>query len=263
MEAVTSPRLIQAGGTPEAVWQRWLRERPTASLCGASWLLAGPRLVVVAPHPDDEVLACGGLLAMRAAQAGEVLIIAVTDGEASHGEASHGDASHGTAPNPAANTLAEQRRAERMSGLQRLGLRGAGLVRCGLPDGRVERREQRLADQLAGLLRVGDVVIASWRLDGHPDHDATGRAAASACRAVGCRLVEAPIWMWHWAAPDDERVPWQRLAALPIRALSWSRKQAALAAHASQLTARSAVLGPVLDEAIRARARRPCEYFFV
>ena len=106
MEAVIAQRLIQGGGTPEDAWQPWLRGRQTASLCGASWLLNAHRLVVVAPHPDDEVLACGGLLAMRAAQAGKVLIVAVTDGEASHGEAT----------GPAADALAAQRRAERLTG---------------------------------------------------------------------------------------------------------------------------------------------------
>ena len=253
MEAVTAQRLIQDAGTPEDAWQRWLRARPPMLLCDASWLLDAARVVVVAPHPDDEVLACGGLLAMRAARAAEVLIVAVTDGEASHG----------SAPGPSADALARRRRAERSSGLQRLGLADAALHRCGLPDGRVERHEQQLAAGLASLLRAGDVVIASWRLDGHPDHDATGRAAASACAGAACRLVEAPIWMWHWASPDDERVPWQRLAALPIEPLALRRKQAALAAHASQLTARSAALGPVLDMAICSRARRSCEYFFV
>ena len=255
---MTSERLTHGDGTAEDVWRDWLRHRRTPSLADASWLLSAPRLVVVAPHPDDEVLACGGLLAMRAVAAGEVLIVAVTDGEASHGEASHGES-----PGSATNALAAQRRAERLAGLQRLGLQGASLVRCGFPDGRVERCGHALTQRLVGLLRATDVVMVSWRLDGHPDHDAAGRAAASACAAVGCRLVEVPIWMWHWAAPDDERVPWQRLAALPLEPLSWLRKQAALGAHASQLTARSAVLGPVLDMAICARARRACEYFFV
>lgn len=253
MEAVTEPCLIQGDGTPEEVWQHWLRARPPTSLWGASWLLNAPRVVVVAPHPDDEVLACGGLLSMHAAHAGKALIVAVTDGEASHG----------ATPGPGADALARRRRAERITGLQRLGLQGASLHRCGLPDGRVGRHEQQLAARLCGLLRASDVVITSWRLDGHPDHDATGRAAASACAGMGCRLVEAPIWMWHWARPDDERVPWQRLAALPIEPRTLALKQAALGAHASQLTARSAVLGPVLDAAIRARARRACEYFFV
>ena len=253
MDALTSRRVIQAEGTPEAVWQAWLHARPPALMASAGWLREAQRIVVVAPHPDDEVLACGGLLAMRAANAGDVLIVGVTDGEASHRDPS----------GPQSDALAGRRRAERLRGLHQLGLHAAPVVRCGLQDGRVESHAQALEDQLAPLLRATDVVIASWRLDGHPDHDATGRAAASACAAVGCRLVEAPIWMWHWARPDDARVPWQRLAALPVEPPALLRKQAALASHTSQLEPRSAALGPVLDPLICARARRACEYFFI
>jgi hypothetical protein len=68
---------------------------------------------------------------------------------------------------------------------------------------------------------------------------------------------------WHWARPDDKRVPWQRLAALPIEPPSLLRKQAALAAHTSQLEPRSNALGPVLDPLICALAGRACERFFV
>ncbi|RKJ98019.1 PIG-L family deacetylase, partial [Pseudoroseomonas wenyumeiae] len=47
-------------------------------------VLAPGGLVVLAPHPDDESLGCGGLLA-AAAQAGRaVAVVFVSDGGASH-----------------------------------------------------------------------------------------------------------------------------------------------------------------------------------
>ena len=42
------------------------------------------RLVVVAPHPDDEVLGAGGLLQYMGRVGVEMVVVAVTDGEASH-----------------------------------------------------------------------------------------------------------------------------------------------------------------------------------
>ncbi len=49
-------------------------------------LARGQRIVVVAPHPDDETLGCGLLIA-RAARAGVPLaVVALTDGQASHPE---------------------------------------------------------------------------------------------------------------------------------------------------------------------------------
>ena len=59
-------RVIQGQGTPEAVWRPWLRAQPFAPMPKTALLGEARRLVVVAPHPDDEVLACGGLLATQA-----------------------------------------------------------------------------------------------------------------------------------------------------------------------------------------------------
>jgi LmbE family N-acetylglucosaminyl deacetylase len=251
-------RRIEGEGTAEAVWREWLDaaaipERPVLQL-----LRPDARLVVVAPHPDDELLACGGLMAAHAAQAqragleADLLVIAVSDGEASHA----GGTSPWTPPQ-----LAAVRRAEREEGLKRLGLR-ARVAGLGLPDGRVCDQTVELAGILVEWLRPADAVVTPWRLDGHPDHDATGVATATACLAVGCRLLEAPVWMWHWAEPGDPRVPWQRLVGVPLAAHIVASKQRALAAHTSQLLPREGGQGPVLGAAILQRAARPTEYFF-
>ena len=41
-------------------------------------------MVVIAAHPDDEVLGVGGTMAVLAAGGAQLRLIAVTDGEASH-----------------------------------------------------------------------------------------------------------------------------------------------------------------------------------
>ena len=246
-------RVIEGVGCAESVWLDALGAIgvPTVSL--DDLLPTSARLVVVAPHPDDEVLACGALLAMHAARGGEVSVMAVTNGEASHPGSSRWSAQR----------LGVVRSAERAEGLQRLGLGSTPAHLLGLPDGSVQAHAEGLRQRLAGLLRPADVVVATWSLDGHPDHDACGAAAEQACAAVGCRLLAAPVWMWHWATPRDARVPWHRLRALPLSETAWQRKQAAVQAHASQLAAREDGQGPVLGAAILARAAREHEYFFV
>ena len=211
------------------------------------------RLVVVAPHPDDEVLACGGLMAAHAANAGETLIVAVSDGEASHVGA----------PGWTPSNLAAARRAESAVGLDRLGVDDAAVLRLGLPDGRIDRSLGALSQRLHGLLRPTDVVVTTWRFDGHPDHDATGLATANACADAGCRLLEAPVWMWHWASPGNPLVSWRRLTGVAIGRAASNAKLDALAAHTTQLMARDATRGPVLGAEIVARAARDTEYFFV
>ncbi len=217
------------------------------------WLEPHHRLVVVAPHPDDEVLGMGGMLSMHAAHGGRCAIVAVTDGEASHADVAGCDPFG----------LARRRRAESAEGLCHLRLQHAPCFRLGLPDGQVAANEAQLADRLAELLQASDTVLCTWRHDGHPDHEASARATAAACARVGSRLFEVPIWMWHWATPGDTRVPWDRLRGVPLRSRTVHDKQMALSAHASQLAERAAGVPAVLDEAMVARAGRPREYIFV
>ena len=192
-------------------------------------------------------------MAAHAANAGEILVVAVSDGEASHAGA----------PGWTALNLAAARRAESAEGLDRLGARHASVLRFGLPDGRIDRAVGELSMRLHGLLRPSDVVVTTWRFDGHPDHDATGLAAANACADAGCRLLEAPVWMWHWASPGNPRVSWRRLTGVPIGLGAGQAKRDALSAHTTQLVARDATRGPVLGAEILARAERDTEYFFV
>ena len=72
--------LIERPGTDEAQWRAWagLRQLPVADLTG--WA----RVLVLAAHPDDEVLGVGGTMALLAAAGARLRLVAVTDGEASH-----------------------------------------------------------------------------------------------------------------------------------------------------------------------------------
>ena len=252
-EDVIQDRLIEADGTPDSVWQAWpgLAQVPRLSL--DDWVAPRGRVVVVAPHPDDEVLACGALIGMHAARGGDCLVVGVTDGEASHPGSAEWHA----------DRLGPARRIERMRGLSELGLQGTEVLRFALPDGGVEPHVEQLAVGLRRLLRPTDLVIATWRLDGHPDHEATGRAAARACAAVGCKLAESPVWMWHWARPQDARVPWHRLRALQLSPIAIDAKRRALQHHLTQLAPRDTGDGPVLGAGILGRIGRDTEYFFV
>lgn len=252
MVALTQKRLIQGSGTPESAWQAWQQSGEITPATVESYLHRGVRLVVIAPHPDDEVLACGGLMAMHQAQEGDISVIAVTDGEASHA----------ASPLWHAQSLAATRCAERIAGLHHLGVKNSAVTRLAVPDGLVAQHTLRLARRLKELLRPADVVVTTWRLDGHPDHDATGLAASLACTAVGCRLMEAPVWMWHWATPADPLVPWHRLQRLQLTPQARGRKLAALSAHASQLDESQHPDGAILGTAIVQRASRAEEYFF-
>lgn len=246
-------RLIVGAGTPEGAWQAWpgLHRLPQTTL--RDLVPQAARTVVISPHPDDEILGTGGLLAMLASAGQPVSVVAVTDGGASHPGSTRW-------PEP---LLAAHRCTESLQGLALLELAPRVRQALGLPDGQVRSHVRRLADWLAGFLRPDDIVMSTWELDGHPDHEASAQATASACASVGARHIQVPVWMWHWASPSDARVPWRRMVQLPLVGDAFQRKKLALAAHRTQLEPQDTGRPAVLEPASTARMLRPCEFFIL
>lgn len=253
-DSAAQPRTIEGAGTPDAAWQAWggLERLPPLDL--ETLVPPGARAVIVAPHPDDEVLGCGGLLQALAALGRRTVLVAVTDGAASH---------PGSSLWPA-RRLATARPMETAHALDVLGLAGSQLIRARLPDGEVGAHAAQLQAMLEQLLRPGDVVFCTWRLDGHPDHEASGHAAALAAQRRRAVLVEVPVWCWHWAAPGDRRVPWSRARRLPLKPAQLQRKRDAIACFQSQLTADDTTgRGPILPDGVLDRLLHPHEIYFL
>lgn len=250
MGAIASTPL-QGQGTQEQAWLRcdWLWQQPSTS--ARSLCADHDRLVVVAPHPDDEILGCGGLLHHAAAQGMEVGVIAVTDGEACYpGE-----------PWWTPERLRSARRAELAAALAELGIAADATFHLGIGDGAVSKHEQGLQDWLQQHLQPGDLVLAPWRFDGHPDHEAAGRAACRAGRAVGCRRLEYPVWGWHWLDPACAHMAWEFPQLVDISAVA-SVKRSAIARFRTQ-TGNVPGLNspPVLPSHVLARFFRDYEVF--
>ena len=256
MAAVANSREIAGLGTTEDTWLPWLEAQAMAPLEAAALVPAGRRAVVVAPHPDDEVLAVGGLLAQLASLSRDMLIVAVTDGTASHPGSTEWPEQRLAAERPL-----ESRRAWDSLGLHVDGM--AHALRLGLPDGALQASSTALARRLAALLLPTDVLFTTWRHDGHPDHEATGKACSAAAACCGARLIEVPVWAWHWAEPGDTRLPWHRASRLALDATAREQKRKAVDAFTSQLGADASTgAGPILRSTTVERAHRPFEIFF-
>jgi LmbE family N-acetylglucosaminyl deacetylase len=254
--------LIDAPGTDEAAWRAWpeLRRLAVADISG--WR----RAVIIAAHPDDEVLGVGGIMSMLAAAGARLRLVAVTDGEASHpdGESSHPD---GESSHPAVAELAARRVAETAAALQALGADAAEVVRLQLPDTGLACREDELTALLRDLSSGFDICLAPWEHDGHADHEAVGRSARAArsarpARLAGQRLAFYPVWAWHWAFPGDQRVPWRDALRVPLPPAAAAAKCTAIRCFASQLEARPAGRGPVLTAGMLAHFGRAAEVLF-
>ena len=167
-------------GPSESQWRE-----VCASLPAFTWPPC-ERVVVVSPHPDDETLGSGGIIAAASRRGLGIAVLSVTDGEAAFDEAG----------------LAARRRDEVTAALAALaGDRPVDHRFASLADGAVGAAVDELTDLVAAMIRPTDLVIAPLPDDGHPDHAATARATAAACAEIDAMLVHVPIWAWHCHDP--------------------------------------------------------------
>lgn len=239
MTEVTADFRHDDPGTDEAVWREALAARSDVHRATYSELLADvSRLVLIAAHPDDDILGAGCLLAAaQDRRATRIDVLVLTDGERSHPQS----------PTHRAEDLAVRRRSE---GAAALGVvaPSARVHWSGLPDSQLRQQ----LDQITALIvdeigrnADGTLLVAPWRADGHADHDAAGAAAAAAAYRTGTRLLEYPIWWWHHGRPEETM--WSRLTAVSCSPELQNRKRAALDHHTSQTQPLSARPG---DEAL-------------
>jgi len=184
--------------------------------------------LVLAPHPDDETLGCGGLIIEACTRGRPPLIVAVTDGSASH-------------KSFPPERLQAMRAEELRAAAEILGVGRERVCFLGLADAQAPDQGPVFAAAVAAVARcirthAISTLLASWEHDQHCDHQATARIAAAAARMTGVRLLFYPVWGWLLRA--DHPLP-----DLPVRgarldvAAVLARKRTALAAHASQYSA--------------------------
>lgn len=140
----------------------------------------GGRVLVLAPHPDDESVGCGGALALHAQRGDVVLVVFLTDGAAGDPDGFY----RGT-------DYVALREGEARAAAACLGVKELEFLR--LPDGRLAESEG-VEDRLGELVRRfrPDVVYAPSPWESHPDHWATARALARVLR----EREDGPVW---WA----------------------------------------------------------------
>jgi LmbE family N-acetylglucosaminyl deacetylase len=163
-------------------WDRLLGDCP-------SWTPPDGDLLVVAPHPDDEVLGAGGLIRAWAARGAKVSVLSVSDGEA--------------AANPEPQVLGNVRREELNEALRKLCPTHIAVTRLGLPDGRITQHLNRLRNALLTLASGPLTMVAPYEHDGHPDHEAVGNLCVEFARSWQIPLARYAIRTWQRAAPEN------------------------------------------------------------
>ena len=185
---------------------------------------AGRRVLVVAPHADDETFGCGGTLALAAAAGCRVQVVVLTDGRKGYepSELPAGDAERGAFE----DALAARRLQEVEAACTHLGLLAPQCL--GLPDGDLAGAGAAAVDQLARVLSTfaPEVVFSPFASDAHPDHIAATRLLTAAARRAS---LPAGTEVWAYET-------WTPLAANTFVDIGSAigAKRAAIAAYASQ-----------------------------
>jgi LmbE family N-acetylglucosaminyl deacetylase len=194
-------------------------------------LTGGRPFVVLSPHPDDETLGTGGLIAEARTAGQEVDVVVVTDGSGSH---------------PRSKQYPRQRLVDvrysevHQAGLA-LGLEPDRIVFLGLPDTLAPKSGPQFDAAVEETLNVirrseAGALFVTWERDPHCDHEASAELARVVRRmSPGLKLWAYPIWGWHIEASAEIRQPPPMASRIDISPYR-DRKLEAIAAHASQMT---------------------------
>lgn len=189
------------------------------------------RWLVLAPHPDDETLGAGALIAQTAATGRLAAIVYLTDGSGSHPVQDDGTG----------RIIATREREAKLALRRLVGVRSNAPLFLRWKDGSPEPAGspvfERSCRKLAALcvrLRV-DVLATTAPQEPHCDHVAAAELALAVQAVVKRRLTIAEYVVW--GAPVDGRTH-RTLITEPMMP---GMRRRALAAHRSQLTASSGV----------------------
>jgi LmbE family N-acetylglucosaminyl deacetylase len=221
--------------TPEAEWLPAFVELDV-------WDLPFVPTLVLAPHPDDETLGAGGLIAKLRRAGVPVTIVAITDGENAYADT---------------HRLGDIRALEQTEAVRRLGIPEPMIRRLHLPDSNVSDHENELVELLLSLVTADIHLVAPWQRDFHPDHEAAGRAAARVAQLKNVPVTFYLFWTWHRGSPG--MLDGLAVTKLPLTETELKTKLHALQAHVSQFE--HADGQPILSPDLLVPAQRSFEVY--
>lgn len=233
------PILATPAGNASEVWRRAIDAAPRVDPADIVPGGDGGALLVVGAHPDDETIGAGRLVSHWARHVGTVRALCLTRGEAC--------LSHVGIDVP---DLGQRRELEWHAALEHLHVDAR---RMGdLPDGHVRGAGELARELIESAAENAVAIAAPWRADPHPDHMATGRAAAWVAHELGIPLLEYPVWLTYWGDPSVFAGTGARLHRLVTDERSDDDRAAAIACYASQLEPLDAAVTALIPTALLA-----------
>jgi N-acetylglucosamine malate deacetylase 1 len=162
------------------------------------WRPEGRRIVVLAPHMDDEVIGCGGTLYKHIQRGATVTVIYMTDGR-------YGGK---LPPHPAGGGRGEQdmslinlRKHEAFLAMETLGIQDS--IFLDAEDGQLSSA-QGLPERVKEILEsiAPDLVYLPFFLEEHPDHQAVTQILMEATEGISCEFDCCGYEVWTPLFPN-------------------------------------------------------------
>jgi len=153
------------------------------------------KVLIVAPHPDDEVLGCGGLIARLVKGGNPPNVVILTGGEGSH---------HRCCDTPK-KEIVETRRVLTKKALAILGVSNENIHELDYPDGNISMDDPQTncLERLIEELKPQAVFVPHYG-EGWSDHIKAGEIVKKIV-PQGTQVFEYCVWMWYynvWRALD-------------------------------------------------------------
>ncbi len=156
------------------------------------WQPGAEKVVVLAPHMDDETIGCGGTLALHAQRGARITVVFLTDGRNGSTEI---NMLYGEERERRQKEFVELRTTEARAALQRLGVNR--MICLDAEDGALDKCEWA-AEQLREVLlkQQPELVYLPFYLEEHPDHRATSRVLldATAGTSLEFQCMGYEVW---------------------------------------------------------------------
>jgi LmbE family N-acetylglucosaminyl deacetylase len=132
-------------------------------------LCLNKKIIVFAPHPDDEVLGCGGTILKRVTEGYEIILVVLTDGR-------HALSYFGIHSNPTPEEIKQVRLNEMLRATRILGISPKNLFLWNFEDGQLSSNKKEVASRVCEILKqVQPIEIYfPYEKDEHVDHQITG-----------------------------------------------------------------------------------------
>lgn len=152
------------------------------------------RIVVFAPHPDDETMGCGGTIARRISEGYDVQVFVLTDGRYSFSMVL------GIDSDPSPLEIKEIRRNETKRATKILGLPEGNLFFLDFEDDSLSKQEKQVEEKIVEILKKYDPaeVYFTYESDYNYDHQATSRIVKRCVRKLN---LQTAMYQYSIARP--------------------------------------------------------------